>query len=201
MTVATLDAPVRPSPVTDLSPEELAWLNGPGREGRYEYVDGRAVKKPMSYDANRIAGRVSGYLFTYLAQNPIADVLIEQEYQCFPGKPRQMRKPDVSLILLHRVPMPRPSGYLRFVPDLAVEVVSPNDTVYDLDAKLEDYRSAGFPLVWTVNPDARLVRVFAAGQPVVERRAGDTLDAGPLLPGFAVAVDHLVPEPSSAQPA
>ena len=194
MSTATLAAPaVRPSPVPDLSPEELAWMNGPGREGRYEWVDGRAVKKPMSFEANQVGANVAIELGLHLRLRPIATVLIEQEFQCFPNKPKQVRKPDVCLILNTRVPTPRPTGYLRFVPDLAIEVISPNDLVYNLDEKLEDYRSAGFPLVWTVNPDSRLVRIFAVGRPVEERRAGDTLDAGGLLPGFAVAVEALMP--------
>ena len=193
MSTATLTAPVRPSPVLDLTPEELAWMNGPGREGRYEWVDGRAVKKPMSYDANLVAGNVVFELNLYLRDDPVGGVLIEQEYQCFPGKPKQVRTPDVSLVLHSRVPRPHPKGYLRFVPDLAIEVVSPNDLVYNLDEKLEDYRSAGFPLVWVVNPDSRLVRVHVPGRPVAELRVGETLAAAGLLPGFAVAVDALVP--------
>ena len=201
MSIATLAAPVRPLLVADLSPEDLAWMNGPGREGRYEWVDGRAVRKPMSYEANRIAGRIAAHLGSYLLRQPIADILIEQEYQCFPVKPRQVRKPDLSLVLTARVPTPRPTGYLRFVPDLAIEVVSPNDLVYSLDEKLEDYRSAGFPLGWTVNPDSRLMRVHVPGRAVEERRAGDTLDAGGLLPGFAVAVDALIPPAAALVPA
>ncbi len=198
MSTTVLAASVRPSLVEELSPEELAWMNGPGREGRFEWVDGRAVKKPMSYDANWVAGRIITHLGMYLLHNPVAGVLTEQEFQCFPRKPRQVRKPDVCLILTSRVPVPHPTGYLRFVPDLAVEVVSPNDLVYNLDQKLEDYRSAGFPLVWVVNPDSRLVRVHVPGRPVEERRANDTLTCDPLLPGFAVPVDALMPVAAAA---
>ena len=198
MSASVLAATVRPSPVEELSPEELAWMNGPGREGRFEWVDGRAVKKPMSYDANWVAGHVITHLGMYLLQHPIAGVLVEQEFQCFPTKPRQVRKPDVCLILNSRVPTPHPRGYLRFVPDLAIEVVSPNDLVYNLDEKLEDYRSAGFPLVWVVNPDSRLVRVHVPGRPVAELRAGDTLTCDPLLPGFAVTVGELIPAVAAA---
>ena len=199
MSTITLPPPaVRPSPVADLSPEELAWMNGPGRQRRYEWVDDHPVKKPVSYDANRAAGDVVIGLGIYLRQHPGFDLLIEQEFQCFPLKPRQVRKPDVCLIRTGRAPPPRPTGYLRFVPDLAVEVVSHHDTVYDLDAKLEDYRSAGFTLTWLVNPDSRLVRVHAPGQPIAEFRPGDTLTAPGLLPGFAVAVDSLLPPPAAA---
>ncbi len=198
MSTTVLAASVRPSPVEELSPEELAWMNGPGREGRFEWVDGRAVKKPMSYDANLVAGNFVFELNLYLRRSPVGGVLIEQEFQCFPLKPRQIRKPDVCLILNSRVPTPHPRGYLRFVPDLAIEVVSPNDLVYNLDEKLEDYRAAGFPLVWVVNPDSRLVRVHVPGRAVDEFRAGDTLTCDPLLPGFAVPVAGLMPAAAAA---
>jgi Uma2 family endonuclease len=193
MSTATLDVPARPSPATDLSPEELAWMNGPGREGRFEWVDGRAVKKPLSFDANQVAGNIAIELGIHLRSDPVAVLLIEQEFQCFPGKPKQVRKPDLCLILNDRVPVPRPTGYLRFVPDLAIEAVSPNDLVYSLDEKLEDYRAAGFPLVWVINPDSRLIRVHVRDRPIVELRAGDTLRGEPLLPGFAVQVASIMP--------
>ena len=90
------------------------------------------------------------------------------------------------------MPTPWPDGYLRFVPDLTVEVVSPTDLVYNLDEKLEEYRSVEFPLVWTINPDSRLVRVYRPGQPAVELRDGDVLRADGLLPGFEVPVANLM---------
>ena len=44
-------------------------------------------------------------------------------------------------------------------PDLAVEVISPGDTVRELDDKVEEYLQAGVRLVWVINPDLQVVRV------------------------------------------
>ena len=62
-------------------------------------------------------------------------------YQCFPHQPSLVRRPDVSFVKAGRFPRGMlPKGWSRIAPDLAIEVVSPNDTVYDLEEKLEDYR-------------------------------------------------------------
>ena len=97
----------------------------------------------------------------------------------------------MSYVLAGRMPTPRPSGHLRFRPDVAVEVVSPTDNAYELQAKLADYRSVAIPLVWVVWPHVRLVQVHTPDNPIVELRDGDTLTAGDALPGFAVAVADL----------
>ncbi len=59
-------------------------------------------------------------------------------------------------------------GHVPVRPDLAIEVVSPDEGVYDLDSKLRDYRAAGIPLVWVFNParESRQVRVFRPGRPI-----------------------------------
>ena len=52
-----------------------------------------------------------------------------------------------------------PEGWVKIPPDLAVEVVSPNDSVEDLEEKLDDYRKARVPLIWVIYPEARKVKV------------------------------------------
>ena len=200
MSTATLAAAAPLAAVPELTPDDLAAANGTLRQGRFELVDGRLVKKPMSFDANQVAANFVIELGIYLRRTPIGVVLVEQEYQCFPRKPRQVRVPDVSFVLTPRIPVPHPTGFLRFTPDLAVEVVSANDLVYKLDDKLEDYRSAGFPLVWVINPDVRLVRVHRPGQPIAEYRPGDTLRGDGPLSGLTIQVDALVPPPPTAVP-
>ena len=59
--------------------------------------------------------------------------------------------------------------WAKIPPDLAVEVASPNDTVYELDDKLEDYQKAGVPLIWVINPNSRTATVYR------KRRHGELL--------------------------
>jgi Uma2 family endonuclease len=45
------------------------------------------------------------------------------------------------------------------VPELAVEILSPNDTVEEIDEKVGVYQECGVPLVWIVHPRTRTVLV------------------------------------------
>ena len=74
-------------------------------------------------------------------------------YQCFPHDPGLVRRPDASFVKAGRFPGDvLPKGWAKSPPDLAVEVVSPNDLVYELEEKLSDYRKAGVPLIWVIGP-------------------------------------------------
>lgn len=109
------------------------------------------------------------------------------------GRPRDtVRSPDVAFVRADRVPAGGfGPGWVRLAPDFAVEVLSPNETASDTEEKLADYRAAGTPLVWVVDPAKRLVTVYAADAPTRWFRMGDTLDGGSVLPGFTLLVDAL----------
>ena len=57
-----------------------------------------------------------------------------------------------------------PQGWGKIPPDLAVEVVSPNDSADALEEKLDDYQKVGVPLVWVIYPEPRTVKVFRQGR-------------------------------------
>jgi Uma2 family endonuclease len=76
---------------------------------------------------------------------------------------------------------------LALVPDLVIEVVSPNDKVVELDAKIDLYLSDGVRLIWVFNPQSRKVTIHAPDleNPIVLK---DTLDGGDVLPGFTLDI-------------
>jgi Uma2 family endonuclease len=80
---------------------------------------------------------------------------------------------------------------MKLSPDLVVEVLSPSETASALEAKLDDYRACGTPLIWVIDPARRTVMIIASDAPTHWLREGDTLDAGQVLPGFTCAVAEL----------
>ena len=76
-------------------------------------------------------------------------------------------------------------------PDLAVEVLSPSERASELEEKLDDYRAAGTPLIWVIDPDRRTVMIVSRAAPLRWIRAQDTLDGGDVLPGFQCRVAEL----------
>ncbi len=77
------------------------------------------------------------------------------------------------------------------VPTLAVEILSPNDTVEDINDKLALYRRAGVPLVWLIDPYDQTVTVYAAGNRPMLFNIDQELSAEPHLPGMRVPVSRL----------
>lgn len=77
------------------------------------------------------------------------------------------------------------------LPTLAVEILSPSDTIEDINEKLSAYLEAGVPLVWIVNPYQHTVTVHTPDSEPVLFNVNQDLMAEPHLPGFRVPVRRL----------
>ena len=121
-------------------------------------------------------------------------------YQCFPHAPGLVRKPDVSFIKRGRLPGDiAPDGWVKIRPDLAVEVISPGDSVEELEEKLDDYRKAGIPLVWVIYPKARKAKILRLGAPPDELSEDDELSGEDVIPGFRCPLREILPRRQPAE--
>ena len=81
------------------------------------------------------------------------------------------------------------SGYQRerflpFAPDFLIEILSPSDSLTDLDAKMEQWIANGVRLAWRIDPFGGTVAVYATGAaPVVLDRPEVVEGSGPVA-GF-----------------
>ena len=100
-----------------------------------------------------------------------------------------VRAPDIAFVVAARIPSGGvPKEFWPGPPDLAVEVVSPCDRVFEIDEKIEDWLTAGVQQVWVVNPRKKNVAIHARGKDVTILTTKDHLDAGDVVPGFRLAV-------------
>jgi Uma2 family endonuclease len=83
------------------------------------------------------------------------------------------------------------STLLDGVPTLVVEILSPNDSMKRIHEKVSEYRKAGVPLVWVVDPDDRSVKVYRDNQPVESFNITQRIPEHPSMPGFSPAVAEL----------
>jgi Uma2 family endonuclease len=103
-----------------------------------------------------------------------------------------VRVPDASFVRAGRLPNDEvPVTFIPLAPDLAVEVLSPDQTAAQLVERMDDYFAAGTRLMWVVDPDRRTVALYSPTAPTRWLREHDTLDGGDVVPGFAVAVAAL----------
>lgn len=82
-------------------------------------------------------------------------------------------------------------------PDLAVEMVSPNDGVYELDRKVDEYLRAGVRRVWVINPERQSVRIHRGPGDLSELIGPAVLADELVLPGFRCPLPELFAGPAA----
>jgi Uma2 family endonuclease len=186
MTLA--DAPTR------ITPDDLLRMSD---NNSLELIDGRIVEKHVSALSSEIEASISSCIGYFLRTNPVARVYASSlGYRCFSDHD-MIRKPDFTVIRIERLARlsnPNP-GYMPIVPDLAVEVISTNDTVSEINEKLHVYQDARFPLIWIVDPESKMITVHELGAKPYIRVADDEISAENALPGFSCKVADLFPPP------
>jgi Uma2 family endonuclease len=174
------------------TPEDL--LAMPDGDG-YELVDGRLVERNMGSESSRVGTRLCSRLDPFCEAHNLGIVWgAANGYQCFPHQPSLVRRPDVSFVRFGRLPgdVP-PKGWVKIPPDLAVEVVSPNDSAEEVEEKLADYRKVGVPLVWIIYPSARAARIHRSDGPPGYLLEDDELTGEDVIPGFRCPVHEILP--------
>jgi len=85
------------------------------------------------------------------------------------------------------------SVWSPIAPDLAVEVISPNDLYTEIETKVEDYLSANVGLIWIVDPQRSTVEVIRIGHATQLLRSNHDLSGECTVPGFRCVVNDLFP--------
>lgn len=162
-------------------------------EGRSELIRGRVT--PVSPAGGRhgsVAARIAHALSTFVQMHDLGDVSTCDTGYVLAHAPDTVRAPDVGFVAKSRIPMAGiPVKFWPFAPDLAVEVVSPDDTRSYVEAKTRQWLEAGTREVWLVDPALREVHLHCAATPPQRLHDGDELTSI-LLPGLRLAVTSLL---------
>ena len=142
------------------------------------------VREPPGLPHGRIAVELAAALVTHVRANGLGRVYVESGFK-LGSNPDTVRGPDLAFISQRRIPDPEPRGYPDLAPDLAVEVLSPDDRPGDVLGKVSEYLSAGTMLVWVIDPDRRLARVYRADGTEQVVADYEALQGEDIVPGFA----------------
>ncbi len=82
-------------------------------------------------------------------------------------------------------------------PDLAVEVISKYNTPQEMQRKLVDYFAADVRQIWYVYPITREVRVYRTPDHYAALSEAETLEGGPVLPGFRLDLRGFFADPGN----
>jgi Uma2 family endonuclease len=160
----------------------------PDDEARgHELVDGELVDVSGNNPKhNRIRAYLMTRLWPVVIGLKLGGLLDEQEFD-FGGN---AHGPDVSFFGPEKLALLDDEKRVqRFVPDFAVEIVSPNNTFRSLVRKKDRYRRCGTTEVWLVSTDDRSVYVYSDNRKVI--LSGNDELSTPLIPGFSITVEDL----------
>lgn len=180
-----------------MTADELFTYDARGK--RTELLRGRlVVREPASYGHGAVAARVLVCISTWLetdrrerhADAPRGDVLAAETGFTLARNPDTVRAPDVAYVRAERRPTSS-RGFPELAPDLAVEVLSPDDRPGEVLAKVGDWLNAGTVVVWVIDPQRRVAQHFVNDGTITLLGEHDTLNAAPVLEGLHIPLSSL----------
>jgi len=175
-------------------------------DARIEIMDGAVHDmSPVGVLHHLIAGNIFRILDAFVLQTGSGTVFMDGLIYLMHSETRGLRHayvPDVSYIRTASIPggwqiaKPFPG-----VPNLAVEVMSPDDKAEGVEVKVQTYLSKGTEEVWVVFPEARTINQHYHSQVETVRRYSEStqIDTSALFPGLELTTDQIFQLPPWAQ--
>jgi Uma2 family endonuclease len=168
--------------------EFLEWPDEPGC--RQELIRGEVVTMSLAGgEHGEVAMEIGSLIWNHVKPLKLGKVYAAETGFIVERNPDTVRGADVAFVSNERLALiTNPNKHIPFGPDLAVEVLSPNDRDDEVEEKVQVWLTAGSLLVWIVEPANRTVVVHRQGAEPVTLREDDEIDAGDVIPGFRCRV-------------
>ncbi|MEM8886103.1 MAG: Uma2 family endonuclease [Planctomycetota bacterium] len=156
--------------------------------GRCELVRGELrTMIPPSFEHGRVIMNLATPLDRHVRNQKLGVVVAAETGFVLSRDPDTVRAPDIAFLVTERSEGPA-HGYYPGAPDLAVEVLSPDDRPGYVREKVAEWLEAGARAVWVVDPGTRTIELHGTASAPIRLEEGDELVGGELLPGFRIAV-------------
>jgi Uma2 family endonuclease len=168
-------------------------LRMPRGRVRYELIRGELKTLALAgHEHGMLAVESATKLWSFVKANKLGDVYAAGTGFKLTTDPDTVRAPDVAFISQKRLDeVGSVQGYWPGAPDLAVEVISPNDLYTEVSEKVAEWLRAGSKMVVVVNPRTQQVLVHAPDSDVKVLEIGDTLVGGEVVPGWQLPIKEL----------
>ena len=177
-----------PNPARLVTADDLERL--PEDDWRYELVRGRLIRmSPVAPRHGKVTMTLGAVLWQHVRAYRLGEVWTEVGFRLFTD-PDTVRAPDVAFVSADRLPA-RDTTFYRGAPDVAFEVLSPDDTPWDIRDRVDDYLRAGTLMVVVVNPALEQITVHQPGELAQTLEGGDTLDLEAVITGLRLELSAL----------
>lgn len=169
---------------------------------RFYLIDGELFEmSPVKRIHSRLAHRIGMFLGIFLEEHDLGEAHTELGF--YPADDRStLLAPDVAFVSHTRLSEQPEDGFLSIMPDLAVEIPSPSDTLTQLRRKAQICLDNGASVVWIVLPAEKGVDVCRAADGSrlnIEFVAQDGMLSGEdVLPSFELPLTKLFPVSEAA---
>jgi Uma2 family endonuclease len=160
----------------------------------YELIKGELIKvsPPPGHEHGLVAMNIAGPLYEYAKKHHLGNVYAAETGFLLEQNPDTVRAPDVAFVRRERLEKAGPvEGYWIGAPDLAVEVLSPSDTVRRIEGKVAQWLESGSRIVWVVSPQIYTVTVYRSITEIVVLTKKDILDGSDVVPGFEIPIAEI----------
>lgn len=167
-----------------------------GDIGRCELIYGELVMmSPAGFGHGEIALRIGRLIGNFVEEHDLGTVLAAETGYLVETNPDLLRAPDVSFVRKDRVPASTWTKFFRGVPDLAVEVLSPDDARREVAEKVNMWLAHGTVSVWVVDPGAMTVTIHCTGEEPIYLTAVQAIGDEKTLPGFVLPLAKIFKRP------
>jgi Uma2 family endonuclease len=185
-------------PVCSFTPRGGLWTDdellnlGANTDTKYELWDGKVIAMPPAGLLHgAIISRLLAAVGNHVYEHKLGEIFDGQTGfrlstdHCF--------EPDISFVSRERLKLILPDQEKLFhgAPDLAVEVLSPSDSITKTERKIALYLAHGSRLAWMLDPKTKTARVYRATGENERLRADRYLTGNSVLPGFRISLSRL----------
>ena len=157
------------------------------RDRRFELIHGEIIEVSPSELHGTIAARITIRIGIFVEEHDLGRLTVEPRHK-MPDDDHNAVLPDVAFTSRERALPVVQQGAVPQMPDLAVEIKSPNDSNIALRDKAAYYLANGTRMVWLVYPDKQIVEIYQPDADIQMLTPNDTIDGGSVLPGFTLPV-------------
>jgi Uma2 family endonuclease len=173
-----------------MTAEQLLTLDLPNRST--ELVRGRlVVREPPSTYHGRIQSTLNILVGSFVLEHRLGAVFGQDTGFKIASDPDTVRAPDLAFVHRDRVAQIGRRGYAALAPDLAAEILSPDDRPGEVLRKVGEWLEAGVSLVWVIDPERRTAAVYRPDGSVTGVAAAGDLEGESVLPGFRCSLAKL----------
>jgi Uma2 family endonuclease len=164
-----------------------------GEDAPYVLIEGELVEvmSPQGRLHGNVLLKLSSMLDTEIVDPGTGELLVGDVGFVLARNPDTVLAPDLAFVRAERLANAG-DGYLEFAPDLAIEVVSPSNSLAEIARKVELYLRYGSSEVWVVRPRQREIVIHRANATETVVRDGESFSS-PLFPGKAIALSRVFP--------